>query len=236
MKIKDKRILITGGAVRVGKALCEAFAAEGAKITIHYNHSGDKAKQLLDDIGGVENGHRIVKADLSNISDLNNLVSVIDDIDILINNASIFNNNRLADDSVEMGKKEFDVNFWAPFELMKSLYKSQRENTVIINMLDYRIVNSSKEDGTYLLSKKSLADATLLAASQWAPNTRVNGIALGFVMPPVGMEKSKMEKSMLKVPMKKPVAMSEVIDSCKFLIQNDSITGEILHLNGGAHL
>ncbi|MCP4176729.1 MAG: SDR family oxidoreductase [bacterium] len=236
MDIKDKRILITGGAVRIGEALCKALAAQGAKITIHYNSSDSYAKQLLYDIGDAENGHRIIKADLSEADGLQSLLKIIDDIDILINNASVFNNNKLADDSLEVGKKQFDINFWAPFELMKGIHKSDKKQTVVINMLDYRIVNSSYEDGTYLLSKKSLADATLLAASQWAPKTRVNGIALGFVIPPVGMEKSKMVKSMLKVPMKKPVSISEVIDSCKFLIRNDSLTGEILHLNGGAHL
>ncbi|HJO93709.1 MAG TPA: SDR family oxidoreductase [Victivallales bacterium] len=236
MEINNKKILVTGGAVRIGKALCEGFAAQGAEITIHYNHSDNNAKQLLYNIGGSDGGHRIIKANLSDINELNSLLGIINDIDILINNASVFYNNRLVDDFLEEGKKQFDINFWAPFELMKGIHKSIKKQTVIINMLDYRIVHPSNDDGTYLLSKKSLADVTLLAASQWAPDTRVNGIALGFVIPPVGMEKSTMVKSMQKVPMKKPVTTDEVIDSCRFLINNDSITGEILHLNGGAHL
>ena len=75
-----------------------------------------------------------------------------------------------------------------------------------------------------------------MAALQWAPEIRVNGIAPGVVLPPVWLSKSKMQKSLMASPMKIPTQIEEIANACVFFAENDSITGEIITLDGGRHL
>jgi len=103
-------------------------------------------------------------------------------------------------------------------------------------MLDYRINKYGLNDGSYSISKKSLEALTFMSALQWAPKVRVNGIASGFVIPPVGMELSTMEKSLKKVPASKPVSVKDICSTCLYLVKTDSVTGQIVYLDGGAHL
>jgi enoyl-[acyl-carrier-protein] reductase (NADH) len=75
-----------------------------------------------------------------------------------------------------------------------------------------------------------------MSALQWAPKIRVNGIASGFIIPPVGMELSAMEESLKKVPTGKAVSVKDICSTCLYLVKTDSITGQIVYLDGGAHL
>jgi hypothetical protein len=106
----------------------------------------------------------------------------------------------------------------------------------IINLLDQRIAKKSPDDDSYTLSKKALAKATFVTALRWAPQIRVNGIAPGAILPPRGMENSKMKIQISITPMKKAPTPEQVAKTCLFLIENDSITGQIIYVDGGQHL
>ena len=84
--------------------------------------------------------------------------------------------------------------------------------------------------------ERALETLTFLSALQWAPNTRVNGIASGFVIPPIGMDSLTMEKSLKKVPSGKPVSVKDICSTCVYLAETESVTGQIIYLDGGAHL
>lgn len=236
MDIKGKKVLVTGGAKRIGREICKAFAKAGAKVVIHYNSSEKEAKSLFREIGGFDKGHDIVRADLSVREELSGIYDMLDETDILINNASVFYNSCLGKENILHAKKQFDINFWSPFELMCELYNRRHKETLIINMLDYRINHYGMADSSYAISKKSLETLTVMAALQWAPKIRVNGIAPGFVISPVGMESSKMEKSLKKVPTGNPVSIKDICSTCFYLVKTDSITGEVVYLDGGAHI
>lgn len=236
MNIEGKKILVTGGAKRVGREICKAFAEAGARVIIHYNSSKKEAKALLQKLGGASKGHEIIKADLSIREELSGVCKILKDIDVLVNNASVFDNKCLIKEDIDNAKKQFDINFWVPFELMCKLAKKRQKESVIINMLDYRINKCGLNDGSYLISKKSLEALTLMSALQWAPKIRVNGIASGFVIPPVGMEESTMEKSLKKVPTGKVVSVKDICSTCLYLVKTESVTGQIVYLDGGAHL
>ena len=236
MNVKDKRVLVTGGAVRIGRAICLAFARAGSLIVIHYNRSGRAAAELLDEIGGEAAGHRKVQCELSTLNAAKKIFAEAGPIDILINNASVYNEKSISEESPEDAKRQFEINFKAPFELMKQLYASEIQEGCIINILDQRINKISASAGSYALSKKVLADAGMASAIQWAPRIRVNAIAPGPVLPPVGMENSRMEKTLKSVPMAKAVSMDDLTDACLFLAGNNSITGQILYVDGGQHL
>jgi NAD(P)-dependent dehydrogenase (short-subunit alcohol dehydrogenase family) len=235
MEIKNKKILITGGAIRVGSHLVEYFARLGAELIIHYNNSKEQAESLLERIGGKEAGHSIWNADLADIKNLISYDNNFPDCDILINNASTFYMNNTIEETFEDSMQQFKVNFIAPMELSK-LFIKKRSNGVIINILDQRIVKNDSIGGSYPISKKSLYELTKQMALQCAPDFRINAIAPGPVIPPVGLENSKMEKTLKTVPLRKKVALDDLANSIEFLIKNESITGNVIFVDCGQHL
>lgn len=236
MDLKGKTVLVTGGAVRIGRAICLSFAEAGAKVIIHYNRSGREAALLLDEIGGADAGHDTLKCDLTSANAAETLMSSCGRVEILVNNASIYVPCVIAAETPEAAKAQFEINFWAPLALMRRFYGQKTGSGCVINILDRNISRTSPGDGSYIFSKKLLAEATLSAALQWAPRMCVNGVAPGAVLPPRGMENSRMKAQLAKTPMKKSPLPSQVAEACVFLARNDSITGQIIFVDGGQHL
>ena len=230
-----KNILVTGGAVRIGKAIVEYLAGKSYNILIHCNNSLNEAEELRNILSEKYEGSFEVLN--GNITSQEFQIEIFKNnkIDILINNASVFNNKPIANENINDAREQFEVNFWAPYNLMK-MFKEQCQQGAIINILDCSIQKNDLNSGSYILSKKALAELTKLTALQWAPDIMVNGIAPGFVIPPTWLKNSEMKKSINKTPLKKRVNPIEIAEACYFLINNKSITGEILNIDGGIHL
>lgn len=220
MDIKDKRVLITGGALRIGRAVCITFAEAGAQIIIHCNTSLAAAQELLNILPGTD--HQIQQCDLNSPDEL---LSRCGQIDILINNASVY---RLENDSEE---KYMQVNFHAPLSLMKQFTAQNLDEGCIINFLD-----AMENESFYSKSKQALCAATLTAAVEYAPKIRVNAIAPGPVLPPVSHKGPGMREILKEVPMGRQIPLKDITDACLFLVQNDSLTGQIIYVDGGQHL
>lgn len=240
MDIKGKKVLVTGGAVRAGAALCRAFAAAGAEVVIHFNSSGDAAMNLLAELGGESAGHSVFHCDLSDISAAQKMIAELSPLDILINNASVFERRNISSESYEDAMRQFSVNFFAPVELMKSFAsgacKSGLDEAVIVNILDQAIARNDSLSFSYSMSKKALAEATLNAALNFAPRIRVNAVAPGPMLPPPGLEHLKMEKTLKTVPLGRSVTLDDFAAACIFLASNNSVTGEILYVDCGQSL
>lgn len=234
MEIKGKRVLVTGGAVRIGRALCEAFAKAGAQVVIHCNTSMVEAEKLRKKLSGF--GHQVVQCDLSSPSETASLFEQCGKIDILVNNASIYRLGHFFDEDEAQVREQLQVNFLSPVSLMKQLAAQDIDEGCIINFLDQEVAKSTETLNSYALSKRSLRDATLTAARDGAPRIRVNAIAPGPVLPPVGLNAPGMQKVLNKVPMGKQIPLEDIISACFFLIQNNSLTGQIIYVDGGQHL
>lgn len=237
MELEGKNVLITGAAVRIGACICEAFARNGANIVLHYHNSGREAEKLcarLVDEYAVK--CRTVKLDLAETRKLDTLFTADQPIDVLVNNASLFDQQALSDETIDQVRKQFDINFFAPMELMRLFCRQELETGCVVNILDQRITKQSLRGGSYSLTKKALAELTEMAALQWAPKIRVNGIAPGPVLPPVHLHGKGMTVELNNVPLQRPVDMNDLAESCLFLVKNDSITGEILFVDCGQHL
>lgn len=221
MDINGKRVLVTGGAVRIGRAVCIAFAEAGAQVVIHCNKSLEQAQKLLAVLPG--SGHQVVQCDLNSPD---NLLNSCGQIDILINNASVY---RLPE---KQEAQYMRINYAAPFSLMKQFAAQGLDSGCIINFLD------ANENGTdsYSKSKQCLYDITLEAALKYAPKIRVNAIAPGPALPPVELKGPGMQKILQKVPMGKQIPLNDIINACLFLVQNESLTGQIIYVDGGQHL
>ncbi len=236
MNIGGKSVLVTGAAMRVGAEIVRAFAEKEGRVVIHCRNSRAAALELLGTLPHPER-HRIVTADLAVPGEAEELFAECGPVDILVNNASLYRPDELASGD-ELGDREhFEVNFWSPLALMRAFARQTLTAGAIVNILDQEVVRTTPAGGIYALSRRALADATLELARELAfRNIRVNAVAPGPVLPPAGLENSKMEKTLKSVPLNRKVGMGDLTEAVLFLAANDSITGQILCVDCGQHL
>jgi pteridine reductase len=240
MELDGKKILVTGGAARVGKTLTLGLAEQGAEVYIHFNSSEKSAKELHHQIEANSGKAHIFQADLSNPEEINKMMERISDTGNLyavINNASIFDEISFGDTDLESWNRNLQINLTAPFMISQHFAKqlSPLEKGRIINILDWRSLRPGKDHFPYTISKAALASLTKAMAVALAPNISVNGIAFGAILPP--SDGGNVDHIIKKVPAGRWAEMEEVIKTVKFLLDGpEYITGEIIHLDGGRHL
>lgn len=232
----QRTVLVTGGAVRIGAEICRAFAAAGWQVAIHCRNSVDAARALVEEL---HDQASVFHADLTDIEERDELIPAViarlGGLDVLVNNASVYRRRALAQCDDDALADDFNINFVAPFQLMRQFHRHARQGS-IINLLDCRVEWVDPGAGTYGLAKKALRDATEAAALAWAPDIRVNGVAPGLSLPPPGVAAEKMKPLIGAVPMKRPSPPEDIAAACRFLAEADSITGQVLFIDGGLHL
>lgn len=239
MELSGKIALITGGAKRIGKAIAFALASNGTNIVIHYRSSEKEAENIAKELEDYNVKAWIIQANLSISSEAENLIPNIrketGDIHILINNASIFDKNKLTNFSTEVLMENIRINALAPLLLARSFAEQGIEGN-IINFLDTRIVEYDKEHAAYHLSKLMLFSMTKMMALEFAPLIRVNAIAPGLILPPTGQDISYLEKLSVTNPLKKVGSPDDITNAVLFLLSSDFITGQVIFIDGGYHL
>ena len=229
MDFDGKHVLVTGGALRVGAALCRAFAQAGARVTIHCRNSKAQAEALAAELPGC--GHAVACADFSTgAAGARELWrQLASPVDILVNNASCY---RLPEALAHL----YDiVNFLAPAELMELFSRQDLAEGAVVNVVDQAaLAPHHREEVRYVESRRKLADATRKFALRYAArNLRFNAVAPGPVLPPPGLENSKMEKTLQYVPLGRPVRLDDLAAAVLFLAGCSSITGAILPVDCG---
>lgn len=239
MELKGKKALVTGGSVRIGRAICEMLADGGADVCIHYNTSYPEASAFRDQLEkrGVE--AHIAEANLMTETACTDLmekaVAMMGPLDILINNASVFNKETLDEANMDVWMGEMWPNFFAPAQLMRA-FAVHSDQGKIINLLDRRVTSYDTTCVPYLISKKALAELTQLAALHYAPRITVNGVAPGAVLPPPGKDEHYIKDHAGHVPLDMQVTPEDVAKAVRFVLENDAITGQIVYVDGGQHL
>lgn len=239
MDIGGRIALVTGGAVRIGRAVCLRLAAEGATVVIHCNRSKDKGEALRAEIQDAGDRAYVITADLSRAPACEGLieetVKTAGGLDILINNAAVFHKDALDEISQEVLMREWQVNLMAPILLAKTFITSAKSGKVV-NLLDRRIFSHDPECIPYLLSKMALAEFTKSAALAAAPGFTVNGVAPGAILPPPGKGEEYLKDAAGEVPLKRQCTPEDVADAVIFCLRNDALTGAIIPVDGGQHL
>lgn len=238
-KIRDKKALITGGAVRLGKEIVLELAREGVEIIVHYNKSKDEADKLLKNLREENVRSWKISADFRKKDQTKSLISRAKkragDIDFLINNASIFPVSKFEDFSFSELEENILVNSWAPFQLSRSFVR-EFDSGKIVNILDTRIKGYDWNHAAYILSKKMLAQLTRMMALQYAPKFSVNGISPGIILPPEDADESFFEKYENRIPLHRRGHPADIAQTVLFLLKSEFITGEIISIDGGRHL
>tara|TARA_Y100000996_G_C22480661_1_gene626028 strand:- start:406 stop:1158 length:753 start_codon:yes stop_codon:yes gene_type:complete len=239
--MEARKIIITGGANRIGAAIAEKLAGPNKEIVIHFNKSKSKAESLKQKLQNYGTKIYLVKGDLSKEKDVNKIIkfakSKLNYFDCLINNASVFENDKLKNFKTDSWEKHISINLRAPALLSKEFSKHIKgKNNNIVNIIDQRVFKLTPYFFSYTISKTGLYTLTKTSAMSLAPNIRVNGIAPGPTIKNQRQSEKHFKKQYLATPLKKQVDVKHICNTVDFFIKNKSITGQVLAVDSGQNL
>ncbi len=238
--LKGKVALITGASRRIGRALSMALAEEGVNIVAHDRRDLEQeTAKLCDEVVGCGAKSWNVSADLEKPEEYETLIAraqrAAGSLDILINNASIFQPGTLMDMGSSDLMRHLHVNAWTPLVLSREFARHASRGK-IINLLDTKITGYDREHVAYILSKQVLASLTTMCAAEFAPAVTVNAIAPGLILPPSGKDEAYLESLAHTVPLKRHGAPGDITDAALYLLKSDFVTGQVIYVDGGRHL
>jgi len=239
--VEANKIIITGGATRIGAAIANKLSGPGVEIVIHYNKSKLNAEKLKKKLSKNLTKVYLIKGDLSKETDLKKIVKFckikLKYFDCLINNASLFENDKLENFTTDSWGKHLRTNLRAPALLSKEFAKNVKgKNNNIINIIDQRVFKLTPFFFSYTISKTGLYTMTKTSAISLAPKIRVNGIAPGPTLKNKRQSEKHFKKQYLATPLKRQVNVSEICNAVDFFIKNKSITGQVLAVDSGQNL
>ena len=239
--MEARKIIITGGATRIGAAIAKQLSGQNKEILIHYNKSKSKADKLKKDLS--KNGTKIylVKGDLRKEKEIIKIIkfakSKLKYFDCLINNASLFENDKLENFSMDSWGNHLRTNLRAPALFSKEFAKNiKNANNNIINIIDQRVFKLTPYFFSYTISKTGLYTLTKTSAMTLAPNIRVNGIAPGPTIKNKRQSVKHFRRQYMATPLKRQVDVEQICNAVEFFIKNRSITGQILAIDSGQNL
>lgn len=233
--------LVTGGAKRIGRALSLALARDGYAVAIHHHRSQQEAQALVVEI--MRNGGKAValKADLADDAAaelLPRAIAALGPIGVLVNNASIFENDTVATATRDSWDRHLAINLRAPFVLMQSFARQLPADAggVIVNLLDERVWNLTPHFVSYTVSKTALWTMTQTMALALAPRIRVNGIGPGPTLPSPRQSVQQFLDRCRKMPLRRGTSPDEIAAALRFILMAPAMTGQMIALDGGEHL
>lgn len=250
ISLQNEVIVITGGAVRLGRAISLECARAGAKIAITYNHSASEAAQTVDDLNAINpDSAAAFQAELTDTKVLSQLPSKVlshfGAVTALVNNAAIFQRTPFEETDAQDWEAAFDAhvntNLKAPYMLCRYFGEVflQQEKGSIVNIADIHAQRPLKNYTPYCISKAGVVTLTQSLAKALAPHVRVNCIAPGTILLPSQTQGEADDEETLRerVPMKRLGTPEEIAQSVEFLLGGPKfITGHILTVDGGEHL
>ena len=239
--MEARKIIITGGATRMGAAIARKLSGPNKEILIHYNKSKLKAEKLKKELSNKGTKVYLVKGDLSKETDIKKIIkfakSKLKNFDCLVNNASLFENDKLENFSLDSWSKHLRTNLRAPALLTREFAKNVKgKNNNIINIIDQRVFKLTPYFFSYTLSKTGLYTLTKTSAMSLAPNIRVNAIAPGPTIKNQRQSEKHFKKQYLATPLKRQVDVEQICNAVDFFIKNISITGQVLAIDSGQNL
>ena len=239
--MEANKIIVTGGATRIGAAIAKKLSGPNIEMVINYNKSKLKAEKLKKKLSNKGSKVYLVKGDLSKETDIKKIIkfakSKLKFFDCLVNNASLFENDKLENFSLDSWSKHLRTNLRAPALLTKEFAKNDKgKNNNIINIIDQRVFKLTPYFFSYTLSKTGLYTLTKTSAMSLAPNIRVNAIAPGPTIKNQRQSEKHFKKQYLATPLKRQVDVEQICNAVDFFIKNISITGQVLAIDSGQNL
>jgi len=234
-------MLVTGAAVRIGAEIASHFAELGWHIILHYHRSEAQAVAQSRKITAKSGKVTLVAADLSSEADVIALLDAAKGEGIataLVKNASLFRYDDAHTVDFASIAAHMTVNLSAPALLTKLFYQQlgDTDKGCVINMLDAKLFGINPDYFSYTLSKSALYCLNQISAQAYAPKMRVNGIAPGITLPSGGQTETEFKQSHKRNLLGQGAEISEIVAAMQLILSSRSMTGEVIVLDGGAHL
>lgn len=236
-----KVALVTGGAVRVGRALSLGFAEAGFDVVVHYHSSEASARETARRVDEMGRRAVLVRADLGEPAEVRALADAVAEacgrLDVLVNSAATFEEASLLDLDVADWDRVMAVNLRGPFLLVQALAPLLREaDGSVVNILDLSAFQPWTGRPHHAVSKAGLLHLTRILARVMAPRVRVNGIAPGTVLPPPDFGPEAERRERVRTPLGTLGRPEDVVRTALFLVDSPFITGEVVVVDGGRAL
>ena len=246
-----RTVLVTGSAKRLGREMALALAGSGWQVAVHYRGSAPGATATVADCQAVARAGAQMdsfQADLSDEAQARALVPSIvarfGALDAVVNNASMFEHDSVKTFSYDALAAHLRANTAAPVVLARALHEHVCSRAgdavegagVVVNMLDQKLWNQNPDFLSYTLSKAALEAANTVLAIALAPQLRVVGVAPGLTLTSHLLSKDKFERLHQLSPLRRSSTAQDVVSAVKFALENGSITGTTLLIDGGQHL
>jgi NAD(P)-dependent dehydrogenase (short-subunit alcohol dehydrogenase family) len=231
--------LVTGGAVRVGRAISEALAAAGYHVAVNYLESESAATEVVETIraaGGIATAFRADVTDGDACRDLVERSSGLGPISVLVNNAALFERRAFLDLDDDIWQRHMRLNLEAPYRLSLLVGRRMWEagSGRIVNICGTVGIEPRGEYGPYCVAKRGLDELTRCCAEALAPRVQVNGIAPGAILFPRGTDAAEQRRILGRVPAGRVGSPEDIAAVVRFLISApDYVTGTVLPVDGG---
>jgi len=241
MTLDGRVTLVTGGAIRVGRAIVQALATDGATVAVHHHESVEEARSLVTELQSQGRRAEAFRADLTDDGQLASLVADVErslgPIEVLVNSAAGFTRAPFLDTDAATLDAEWRLNARAPFLLTRAVAKGmlERREGVVVNILDIGgALVPWRNYSAYCMTKAAMQMLTLVLALELAPHVRVNGVAPGTVLPPESLGAAEREQLRSRIPLGRFGTAEDVAATVRFLITgSDFVTGQVIAVDGG---
>ncbi len=238
-----RRVLITGGAKRIGAAIARALSADGWHVVVHFHRSEAEAVALAEELRAGGGRCDILQADLADAGAVLELVPRAGPLDCLVNNASRFAFDDIGSVTAESLNAHMGPNLVAPLLLSQAFAEQapagregEKSDRCIINLLDQKVKNLNPDFLSYTLSKVALAGLTEMLAMALAGRVRVCGVAPGLTLISGKQTEQSFARAWAATPLGRSSTPAEVAACVRFILATPSITGQVIVLDGGESL
>lgn len=247
-----KAALVTGAGARIGRAMALGLAQQGISVAVHYAGSRQGAEETAEMARALGVRCELVQADLLDDTAITDLVpraveALGTRLDVLVNNASIFEYDTIATATFESWDRHIATNLKAPLFLTQAFAQQapdpkRDENdepvarACVINMIDQRVRKLTPEFMTYTLAKSALWTLTQTSAQGLAPKVRVNGIGPGPTVQGHRQSDTHFARQRQATILERGSSPSEIVHTLRFILETPGLTGQLFCLDGGQHL
>tara|TARA_B110000037_G_scaffold82503_1_gene98186 strand:+ start:7143 stop:7919 length:777 start_codon:yes stop_codon:yes gene_type:complete len=246
------RALVTGGALRLGREMALYLARQGYDVAVHFAQSKQEAQSTVFLIREMGQNAVALQADLLDEDQTSSLIERAVDglggrLDILVNNASIFEHDTIKSATRESWDRHIESNLRAPFVLTQEFAKQAPEarddsngepqaQALIVNMLDQRVRKLTPDFMSYTLAKMGLWALTQTSAQALAPSIRVNAIGPGPTLQGARQSADHFEIQRQATVLKRGSNTSDITEALGYFLRAPAVTGQLLCVDGGQHL
>lgn len=239
MDLAGRVALVTGAGQRLGRAFAAALAGEGARVALHYHHSGGGAAALQREIREAGGVAEVFEADLRDAHAARDLpvrvAAAMGQLDVLVNSAAVMERLTLEDTTVEQYDEIMHLNLRALFFTAQGAAPVLRAaHGTIVNIADLSGIEPWPSYAAHSLSKAGVIMLTKVLARTLAPSVRVNAIAPGTVMVPDSYDSETRDRLAAAAPLRRLGTPSDAVEALLYLVQRaDFVTGAVLPVDGG---